>query len=158
VELAELKNANEFTFQKLNGEEFFGGLYSSSHVNNVGLAARNAWVTHTVTLINAGETTAQDTLYLGASRDRIDSTHVGPFPEGYTFEHMVRPNLGLTNSRQYSIGREAEIDFFWGIGSTDFYSLWVTSNQVPPNYLKNIPQTVCGQGGEVIIDLRDYPK
>jgi hypothetical protein len=159
VELAELKNANEFLFKKLNGEEFFGGLYSSQHVNNAGSAAPNAWVTHIVTLINTGETTTNDTLYLGASRDRIDSTHIGPFLEGYTFERKVRPNLGLTNSQQYLISGEAEIDFFWGIGRTDFYKvLVIPSYQVPPNVIKDVPQTVCGQGGEVIIDLRDYPK
>jgi len=161
VELEELRKATRWSFLELNGEEYLASPYTyrpSNQSNKPATVMPNAWVTHTVTLINTGETTANDTLYLGASRDRIDSTHIGPFPEGFTFERRVKPNRGLSSNIQYSPAMTAEIDFFWGIGRTDFYSLWVTSNQVPPNYLRKISQTVCGQGGEVIIDLRDYPK
>jgi len=162
VQLEELKKTTEIKILEMNGEEFYATPYNYDSSNPIYPPIDlmpSAWVTHTVTLINTGETTAKDTLYLGASRDRIDSTHVGPFPEGYTFERQVRPNKGLSYNRQYINGTGAEIDFFWGIGRTDFYSvLVIPSYQVPPNVIQDVPQTVCGQGGEVIIDLRDYPK
>jgi len=69
---------------------------------------------------------------------------------------LVTPNIGAAFTLKIEDVSKGVGSFRWGLGAEEYHNVsFYPSYQVPPNYISGIPQNVCGQGGDVIIDLRN---
>ena len=110
-------------------------------------------VTHKMILKVTDTLSSLDTLFFSAFPFEYI---VGPFKNNQIIVFETAPNIG--GGRGLLIGgSEGESYFWWGVGSEEF--LRIKHNpayHVPPHVIRGIPQKLCGQGGDVVIDLTGY--
>jgi len=113
-------------------------------------------VSHNVKLLVNRPFTNQDTLHFAASGNGLIFSLVGPFTNNHTIPVTVTPNIGAAFTLKIEDVSKGVGSFRWGLGAEEYHNVsFYPSYQVPPNYISGIPQNVCGQGGDVIIDLRN---
>ncbi len=129
--------------------------FSTSYEKKTNFCAfKNVETSHNVILKVDRPFTNQDTLYLiGLMNSGAVLTLTGPFKNGQTTSITIRPNFGGSAAGLYPSDRTGEGLFWWGIG-------WYDANHRDPDIYNdpqantNVPQNVCGQGGDIIVDMR----
>ena len=105
----------------------------------------------------------QDTLYLGRYTIRSTLsltppfyTLVGPFEEGRNYK------IKYGELREYSPWFELvsssyvrEETLFWALGRAEYNAIYMYPDTLDNQILKDIKTPICGQGSELIIDLRE---
>ena len=135
-----------------NGNEYFTKPYKKK---STFCAFKNVKCTHHVIIKTDKPFTNQDTLYFGAVLNATEIILAGPFTNGQTIPITIRPNFGSTGAGLFPSDRTGEGIFWWGIGAEEYEKVsYNPAFQVPPNVINNVPQNVCGQGGDIIVDLR----
>ncbi len=118
-------------------------------------AFKNVETSHNVILKVDRPFSNQDTLYFGAVGNSLVITLIGPLNNGQKIPISIRPNFGGTAGGLYPSDRTGEGVFWWGIGAEEYEKVsYIPTFQIPPYVIKGIPQNVCGQGGDITIDLR----
>tara|TARA_R110002049_G_scaffold16388_12_gene65362 strand:- start:540 stop:1250 length:711 start_codon:yes stop_codon:yes gene_type:complete len=113
-------------------------------------------VSHNAKLMVYRPFTNQDTLILGATLNDTILILPGPFTNNQTIPIIITPNIGASFSLKIEDFREGEGLFWWGLGKEEFKNVSHNPNyRIPPNLIRGPYQNVCGQGGDVIIDLRN---
>ena len=118
-------------------------------------AFKNVKCTHHVIIKTDKPFTNQDTLYFGAALNATEIILAGPFTNGQTIPIIIRPNFGSTGAGLFPSDRTGEGHFWWGIGAEEYNKVTYNPNfHIPPNVIRGTFQNVCGQGGDVVVDLR----
>jgi hypothetical protein len=113
-------------------------------------------VKHNVKLLVNRPFTDQDTLFLGSIGNGTVLELTGPFTNNQIIPIVIGPNIGAAFSLKIEDFRTGEGVFWWGLGKEEFKNVSHNPNyRIPPNLIRGPYQNVCGQGGDVIIDLRN---
>ncbi len=146
------ENFNGYDFHK-NNDLFFGTTYEDKKKF---VAYDRVKVSHNIKLLVNRPFTDQDTLFIGAIGNGTVLELIGPFSNNQIIPIIIGPNIGSSSARKIEDFRTGEGVFWWGLGDVEFQNVWYNpAYQIPPNQINGIPQNVCGQGGDVIIDLRN---
>lgn len=146
------ENFNDYKFYRGNNL-FFRTTYEDKKKFKV---YDRVTVTHNVKLLVNRPFTDQDTLFLGAIGNGTVLELIGPFSNNQIIPIIIGPNIGAAFTLKIEDASKGEGVFWWGLGDVEFQNVWYNPTyQIPPNQINGIPQNVCGQGGDVIVDLRN---
>jgi len=146
------ENFNGYDFHK-NNDLFFGTTYEDKKKF---VAYDRVKVSHNVKLLVNRPFTNQDTLILGATLNDTILILPGPFTNNQIIPITITPNIGSSSARKIEGSRTGEGLFWWGLGKEEFKNVSHNPNyRIPPNLIRGPYQNVCGQGDDVIVDLRN---
>jgi len=101
--------------------------------------------------------TPNDTIVIGINAHGEKIKQEGPFTDG---QLIIIDSIRIYSAGGYlSIAKNyiVDADLAWGLGSEDYNNVTSSYDRlVPPNYFREVKQSVCGVGDTVVIDLRGY--
>lgn len=146
------ENFNDYKFYRGNNL-FFRTTYEDKKKFKV---YDRVTVSHNVKLLVNRPFTDQDTLFLGAIGNGTVLELIGPFSNNQIIPIIIGPNIGAAFTIKIEDVSKGEGEFIWGLGAEEYDVVSYNPNfQIPPNKIGNVAQNVCGQGGDVIVDLRN---